>query len=690
LWSLATGVIAQRLHAGTQAMCFSPDSHRIYLRGNAIWDIAAHTDIARTGPNTSSWCTPEGNRYWKIDTRHSTIDQADYFHQRWTVQLRDIASDRTVRTLKGLIGGSISCRQGCSIVALPSAPPASSDRDNASYASAYTVWNLDARKALTRLAVTGADIKSRSFTLSADGRRCAACCEDAQHQNAVLVWETHTGRLLCNIPVPDAYSFDFSPNALRLSGIVPQRKDNAQAVVWDIATGQVLATLALPPRTSPAAGGSCLTFASNGKRLLTWTGTKMVQCWDLQTGKVVDALNVVTAVTDADLKAVTTPQVPFLGIHAQGSRQSWVKTPETFTLWDLSSGRVSKQLALSKEVHDLAVKAITPDGCRVLGTAQSTAGCLIACDLASGTISTSRPPATTGDPNGLSWREFTPDGAYAISGYRDADSLTLWKTNGWQVANTIPIGHNYPRQFSFSHDRSKIAWCSVRRGEKGQPSNDQLSLYDIPSGQLTTWPVTKRDHAAIVAFNPDDKTISLMRMTGERNETAMAQALCRINLATGQKVDETPLPRMLRKVDGLVDIVSTDDVHLIGLRSLPRELVLWNRRTKRVTSIPYTANTIQLVFDKMLITHNRQENRYDLWDIRRLFDDASPRPRASLYTFSNGLWLVTTPEGYFDCSPEVTKTIRWEKDGQSYPYEKFAATYHRPDLVQQALSVPAN
>lgn len=65
------------------------------------------------------------------------------------------------------------------------------------------------------------------------------------------------------------------------------------------------------------------------------------------------------------------------------------------------------------------------------------------------------------------------------------------------------------------------------------------------------------------------------------------------------------------------------------------------------------------------------------------------QPRATLQTFENNLWLITTPAGYFDCAPGVAKAIRWKQGERSYPYDKFEKEYHRTGLVQKSLKFNA-
>jgi WD40 repeat protein len=75
----------------------------------------------------------------------------------------------------------------------------------------------------------------------------------------------------------------------------------------------------------------------------------------------------------------------------------------------------------------------------------------------------------------------------------------------------------------------------------------------------------------------------------------------------------------------------------------------------------------------------------DLWDAengRLLATFMSLPSRKS--TFARE-WLVTTPEGYFDCSANAAKYILWNLNGVLYSAESYWNKFHRPDLVRKAL-----
>jgi hypothetical protein len=128
-----------------------------------------------------------------------------------------------------------------------------------------------------------------------------------------------------------------------------------------------------------------------------------------------------------------------------------------------------------------------------------------------------------------------------------------------------------------------------------------------------------------------------------------------------------------------------DDTHV--LTRYQNMLVIYDLKQKQVKEIPldYVTDIFLASPGGIVLTGLQFTDRIDIWKTADLLTAPAPRPRATLYPFSNGQWLITTPDGYFDCSPQVPAVIRWIRQGQNYPYEQFEPQYHKPELVRQAL-----
>jgi hypothetical protein len=69
-----------------------------------------------------------------------------------------------------------------------------------------------------------------------------------------------------------------------------------------------------------------------------------------------------------------------------------------------------------------------------------------------------------------------------------------------------------------------------------------------------------------------------------------------------------------------------------------------------------------------------------------LWNAATGEIRVTLYSLESGkASLAVTPDGYYAGSKNVNACIRWRVCNTLYPARKYAAKYHRPDLVTAAL-----
>jgi hypothetical protein len=54
--------------------------------------------------------------------------------------------------------------------------------------------------------------------------------------------------------------------------------------------------------------------------------------------------------------------------------------------------------------------------------------------------------------------------------------------------------------------------------------------------------------------------------------------------------------------------------------------------------------------------------------------------------FTDGEWIVITPEGYFNASTSGTTQLNVSIGNSVYGMDQFSAKFYRPELVQQALA----
>ncbi len=58
----------------------------------------------------------------------------------------------------------------------------------------------------------------------------------------------------------------------------------------------------------------------------------------------------------------------------------------------------------------------------------------------------------------------------------------------------------------------------------------------------------------------------------------------------------------------------------------------------------------------------------------------------SMVGFSDGQWLTSTVDGYYDCSTYGDRYVQWRRGTELFPLERYEADYHRVTIIEDALS----
>ncbi|MBI5213353.1 MAG: caspase family protein [Nitrospirae bacterium] len=69
-----------------------------------------------------------------------------------------------------------------------------------------------------------------------------------------------------------------------------------------------------------------------------------------------------------------------------------------------------------------------------------------------------------------------------------------------------------------------------------------------------------------------------------------------------------------------------------------------------------------------------------------LYDPSTKSEIAKLYAFTDGEWVVITPEGYFNASPNGAKHLNVRVGNNVYGVDQFYSKFYRPELVKLALA----
>ena len=705
LWDMRDATIIERIPGiYSDQLMFSPDNRHLLCNGAFAtppmdWDIA--TGHAVTAPKAVSGYghfTADGH-YWEYRTPYGfhyvrtslpatqgmpleylyldTGEKDNLLTVPATLNLRDLESGNIERAVPGITGQLLDIsRDNRKAVTVTGAPRMRGNTmlgiDNAE----FIVWDLSSGKEITRLnGLHGFIIERNAARFSPDGSKFAAASSTYDAPPELRIWDTNTGALLQTLNTPAAGEHGEAPlphtNCL---DVLAFSADGAQlasggldghAVVWDIAGGHMRNIF----RTAEGAVKE-LTFTPDGTQLLTasespWRPSS-IQLWDVPADKLrrtyAGILRPATML--ASPPRAVTPDGKLLAIGAG----------DHIDLWDLRAGCVRRQLPLPEKSWPPFSMAINPDGTLLLATLAEKNGLVFTVwDLTTGAVKKTMPTHSYN----YDCLVFSPDGAYAVG--CNESSLILWATKDWSEVKQFDNNPGMLNETAFNPDGTKLAWIST--------SYTNANVRE-PTGYLGY-----RRRSARYALQRARSCLRRSRlqcgwkMAGNAHRRASDSLECH----RGQRRETCTVARGSARATSYTPALSftADDRQLLCIEH--QHLLCCDIDTGETK--PTTLGALSPFLGISLLRHGRELITWDvdgtasLWDSAEVIAQHTAQPRATLHTFANNLWLITTPPGYFDCAPGVTQGIRWQQGAQSYPCAKFEKQYHQPELVRKALEM---
>ena len=76
----------------------------------------------------------------------------------------------------------------------------------------------------------------------------------------------------------------------------------------------------------------------------------------------------------------------------------------------------------------------------------------------------------------------------------------------------------------------------------------------------------------------------------------------------------------------------------------------------------------------------------------KLWDVESGREMVKFVVFEDNEWIASTPDGYYNTSPEGSSLIHWSSIDrkETYSFEQFESLFRRPDIIKARLSGDLN
>jgi len=534
---------------------------------------------------------------------------------------------------------------------------------------------------------------------SADGRFIALC-----ENYTVKIWEVATGRALPTLNVPNTGVFveyggvfaNFSPDGKKLatSGF------GTQTFLWEAETGKQLQQM--KGRTNMA---YAVAFSADGTQLTSGGRTR----WDLRTGQgrrlssqPSDKLFAMPS-SDGKLIAMFAPNIPTITIYDTANGKSL----QTLTRPNSTEG--VEKAYFSPDGRLLAVSYMQSKGTQMIGRLPSSQ--LIIWDVSAGreiqTLTLNASPATAG---------FSSDGRVLATVVSQGE-ISLWEVaSGKRLqALTSAPGQTNP----LGNLGSMIPNPgNIKRGQIPNMTNmsnmaDISAMMSNVMGSLAAG--TNGRTVTSVSFSQDGKILASGGIESKTNfdlATMMGQAtgnqkrpknqptpdpnnilkdlkvetngqIVLWNPATGQQIGA-----IKGHGKGINAVVFSRDAKLIASAGTDNTIKIWDvatqRELKTLTGHIASIESIDFSPDGKLLASASDDGSTFLWDT------TTGEHLLTLISLDDGgEWMVVTPEGLFDGTPQSWNQILWRYNQDTFnvaPVEWFFNEYYYPGLLSEVFA----
>jgi len=666
LWQVDGGRLIRNLdgHSGrTNQVVFSPDGRTIASgsddKTSRLWNVLTG-QLIRTFDNSASSSvrtvafSPDG----KI-----LATSSDH------LRLWDVGTGKLIRTL-GENVFSIAFISNGKIIA-------GSDLEKT-----VRIWDVTTG-ALVRSLPANSHAGPQTISFSPDNRTLAVATRD----RTIDLWDINTGSVTRSLQ-SDEYGQDVNTIAFSVDGrILFVSNATHQATIkrsldlWDVSSGTILRKIdgreLSVDAISPSAAGR--TFAT--------AGDNEIRLWEVNSGQLIDLFQghekgVTSVALKPDEKMIT------VGSGGRSTR-----------LWDANSS-----LICSLDRND-AYRSIqySPDGSIVaLGDLQNL-------EITIWDVTTC---SQLGSLNDIKSIVISPD-SKTMALLKETNDIFIYTLRPFRLLRTLRGHTHIVNSAVFSSDGKKIASAGWDKTVK---------LWDALSGQLIQSFSGHTDVVTALAFSVDTKVLAsaswdksiriwetvsgklLHTLTGHtRNINAIAfshdgKSLASAGEDLGIKLWNTTDGKLMRTLQGPLKhpinflTFSPDDRSLVSRDETDDEAAirLWNTATGQlILNLQDDSSVKSVVFGKSgRVLSVAGGKKYG--DTRtRVFSTENGNLLASVFGFSNGAWIVVSPDGLFDGPPAGWDRLNWRFTDSSLavlPAEAFFNEFYYPGLLGDILS----
>ncbi|MBI5893423.1 MAG: hypothetical protein HZB79_07215 [Deltaproteobacteria bacterium] len=426
-------------------------------------------------------------------------------------------------------------------------------------------------------------------------------------------------------------------------------KDNTVRL-WDIETGKEIRTF-----TGHAGHFPVITFSPDGRYALSGSDDKTLKLWDIETGK--------------DIRTFTghtggAPKVTF----SPDGRYVLTSSDKVFNLWDVFAGRGIR--TFTGHADYISSVSFSPDGRYALSGSDDKT-------LKLWDIETGKDIRTfTGHTNTVYSAAISPDGRYALSRSGDK-TLRLWDiSTGRQIWTVQETKEGSFGAASFSRNGGHILAGYCNHDPKGSIycESTTIKLFDALTGrEIRTFSPTQAGILTgvhLITLSPDGRY-------------ALTDALGLWEISNGRLI------RSFKKGDQYYKAISVafspDGMYVISGNSMNGDIDLWDVATggeiKALRGHNSSVGSVTFSPDGKYVFSGSGDNTARIWDI------STGKEIAQFISFTDGEWIVITPEGYYNSSANGDKHLNVRIGNNVYGIDQYRSTFYKPQIVEAALKL---
>jgi WD40 repeat protein len=558
-----------------------------------------------------------------------------------TIKIWDAATGREIRTLAG---------NAEAVTGLAFSP----DEKNilsASKDGVIRLWDT----------ATGHEIKTftgkpgwiKAVAFSPDGKYVMAGSEKTD----IMVWETDTGREVKSFSIKPAEvsRVVFSPDARRVLTVGTDRVFH----LWDVFAAREILNF-----TGHSILISDTSFSQDGKYIVSGSEDRTIKIWDAATGIQLKTLSGKASwVYDASFSPA-------------GKQVLSVNEDRSVKLWDIETGKQTSAFRFrwtmdskeEKERYDYLKSIVktgvySRDGHSVLSRAEGEKGAIIIWNATDGKVT--KFFIDRKFLLGKNALQFSPDEKLIISGGGDK-LVKIWDVAAGRELKRFAGHEGEINSVSFSPDGQ---YALSTGGQVWSNKDCVIRLWEVATGKEIRKFAGHTGAVWSAAFSPDGKQI----VSGSSDRTIRLW-----DTATGKEIKT-----FSGHTGGISSVVFSKNGKMILSACGDYSIKLWDVATgKEIRTFSGHSSWV----NRALFSPDGKKIISAGFDATtRIWDVATGSELAKFIGFQDGEWVVITPEGYYNSSPNGHKHLSLRMGNSIFGIDQFYDVFYRPDIVAAKL-----